>query len=188
MSEPILPDEVRLGDAYEQPRAEQRAMLVDQQRERRVPIGDSLSLVFENRRTLLASLEEMLRTERTDDPERAAAGAAAYNDVLPAGGDLAATLYVEAADPAELAKAVDDLAGIQGSLFLEIGGDRVSAEPDDSSSEEPAAAWHVAFSLDDRHREAWLGGADVIAAVEHPACSARTQLSEEQRRAIGADL
>lgn len=190
MNRQIPPSDVRVGDAYERVRAEQRAMLVERQRDRRVAIGDSLALVFENRLTLQASLEELLRTERTADPERVAAGAAAYSDVLPAEGDLAATLYVEAADPAELAQAVADLAGIAAGVFLEIGGERVGAraEVEDSSEAEPAAACGVSFRLEDRLRAAWLGGTSVVVGVEHPACSARTQLTEEQRRAIGADL
>ena len=37
-------------------------------------------------------------------------------------------------------------------------------------------------------RHAWLSGGEVVAGVDHAACSVRVSLDEQQRRAIAADF
>jgi len=188
MGRELVPEDIRVGVAYEAVRGNERARLADQQRLRRVAVGDVLSLVFENRASLSAALEEMLRTERTTDPERVAAGITAFNALVPADGVMGATLYVDVADPAELAATIAELDGVERSVHLEVGGASVAGVPDEAEPEEAAGAWHIRFTLDDAHRGAWRGATEVAVGVEHPARRARVVLTEEQRRAIGADL
>ena len=185
----LLPEEIRTGAAYESARSDERVRLAELQRHRRVSLGRILSLVFENRETLQAALEEMLRTERTSEPGRVTAGVAAFNAVLPGNAVLGSTLYIDVADPAELAQAIADLGGVERTVYLDVGGDRVAGVPDDAEAEDEAAgAWHVGFPLGAPHQDAWRTGAEIAVGVEHPACSARVVLAEAQRRAIGADL
>ena len=79
--QPLTPADVRVGDAYEQVRAESRRDAAALKGPRRIALGDTLSLVFENRDTMRAVLEEMLRAERVDDAEEVAADVAAVNAV-----------------------------------------------------------------------------------------------------------
>jgi len=189
MGRELVPEEIRAGTAYETVRGDERSRIAALQRYRRVSLGRVLSLVFQNRETLTAALEEMLRTQRSAEPDRVAAGVAAFNAMLPDDPVLGATLYVDVADPAELAQAIADLGGIERSVYLDIGGERVGGLPDVGEAEDEAAgAWHISFPLGDPHRDAWSTGAEIAVGVEHPAYSARVVLGEEQRRAIGADL
>ena len=182
-------EDIRVGDEYEQARVDQRRTIAERQRHRRITLGGVLSLVFEDPDTVRTALEEMLRTQRSAEPDRVAAGVAAFNAMLPDDPVLGATLYVDVADPAELAQAIADLGGIERSVYLDIGGERVGGLPDAGEAEDEAAgAWHISFALGDPHRDAWSTGAEIAVGVEHPAYSARVVLGEEQRRAIGADL
>ena len=104
-SAPLGVDDVRVGGAYEEGRAERRHRVAEMKRACRVHLGDSLALVFENRETIRSTLEEALRTERIDDPERVAAEIEAFNAVVPAEGELTAMLFLEVADPADLGAA-----------------------------------------------------------------------------------
>lgn len=184
---PISAAEVRTGADYEAVRQQSRDRLAAAQADRRIQLGDDLALVFENRDTALASLEEALRAERTTDAEAVAAAAEAFSALLAPDGHLAATLYLDVADPATLTDRVRTFEGVAEAVFVEVGGVRVPAraEPD---GELEAGATHLEFALDESLRRAWTGGAKVAIVVDHPAAHRRVELSAAQRVAVGAEL
>ena len=184
------PDDLRVGTAYELARGEARALAIEHRRRRRVDLGDLLSLVFESRETLLAAAEESLRADRIEEPERVAGEAASFRALLPPPGDLAASLYLEVSDAADLAPLLGELEAIAESVHLEIDGTRSQATllPLEARGERAAPAAFLLFSLTDSQREAWREGARVRLGVAHPRCSASTELSDEQRAAIAVDL
>ena len=189
MPDPLRPDEIRTGPDYESVRAAEREAVVEAQRERRVRLGARLTLVFESRETIRLALEEMLRSDRVTDTAVVSDKTDHFNEFVPHAGHLGATLYVEAADPAELGAALAELEGVQRSVYLEVAGRRVPGEAiEDESAAELAAASFVSFPLPDECRDAWQRGDTVAAGVTHPGCSERTELTQEQRLAIAADL
>jgi hypothetical protein len=189
MTGPLRREEVHTGQEYEEVRAEERDAVVAAQRERRVRLGSRLTLVFESRATIRLSLEELLRADRITDDSEVTAKIDDFNTFVPAGGQLGATLYVEATDSAELGAALTELAGVQRSVYLEVAGQRIDGEAlEGEIADELAAASFIAFQLPSEVCEAWSRGASVAAGVAHPHCSERTELTSEQRSAIGADL
>lgn len=189
MPEPLHPGEVRTGTDYESVRGAERQSVVEAQRERRVHLGERLTLVFESRDTIRVSLEEMLRSDRISDDDEVSARVDAFNEFVPQGGHIGATLYVEAADPAELNTVLSDLEGVHRAVYLEIAGVRVGGETlDDAPADELAAASYITFRVPPEARDAWLAGAPVAIGVAHPTCSDRAELTEAQRTAISADL
>ena len=190
MAEPgnIRPDHVRAGATYEEVRPEARRSIAELKRGRRVTLGRELVLVFENRDTVRAALEETLRAERITDPKRVATEAEAFSALTPDGGELAAVLFLAVSDPADLATAAARLEGVERAVYLEVAGRRVDGTVDETAFEAEAAAFPVRFHLDQAAREAWLGGANVRAGVEHPALSVTADLDDDQRRAVAEDL
>ncbi len=178
--------DVRTGPAYESERLAVRAELASSAEQRRVALGADLVLVFESRETVRLALAESLRAERTSDHERIASEAAAFSELMGGGHDLAATLYVDVADPVSLAERLGELSGVEDAMYLEVAGGRVAGRPNPADS--GSGAFHLLFALDDRQRAALLGGAPVAAGVDHPGCRTATTLSADQGRAIGADL
>jgi hypothetical protein len=182
-------DDVRTGSAYEAARADERRSVAELKGVRRVRLSDTLALVFENRDTIRSILEETLRTERVDDPDRIAGEIAAFNAVVPEPGQLGALLLLEVADPADLAAAASDLQRIEHSIFVEVAGSRTRGIPEAVAPPgESAPAHFVRFSLDPEQRAAILTGSPVSVGTDHPSLSVTVTLDNAQRQAIAADL
>jgi Protein of unknown function (DUF3501) len=181
--------DVRVGSAYEVVRGDERRRVAALQRSRRVRLGDSLALVFENRDTIRSTVEEALRAERIEEPERVADEIAAFNAVMPASGELAAALFLEVADPADLNAAVMRFNGIEHTVFLEVAGTRVRGIPEAVFPPgESAVAHYLRFRVGPEEREAILSGAAVTTGSDHPSCTMTVVLDQDQRQAIAADL
>jgi len=188
-STPLRLDEVRVGQAYEAMRGDERRRIAELKRFRRVHLGHALALVFENRDTIRSTIEEALRSERIDDPEQVAGEVAAFNTVVPAPGELAAALFLEVADPADLSAAALRLDGVERTVFLEVAGTRVRGVPEAVFPPgEVALAHYLRFQLEPEQRDAIRSGSALLAGTDHPACDVAVVLDDEQRRAIAADL
>ena len=185
----LSPSDIRVGAEYEEIRGEARRGVAELKRHRRVTLGDQLALVFENRETIRSALEELVRAEHVTDPVRLAGDVGAFNALIPALGELGATLYLEIADPADLGVAASQLQGVERCLYLEVAGTTTTAHAEIvTAPDETAPAYYLSFPLSPDQRSAWLDGAEVVAGVEHAACAVRVSLDEQQRRAIAADL
>jgi hypothetical protein len=182
----LEPGEVRTGAAYEAERAGSRARLAATAPARRVNLGGELVLVFESRERVRASLEELLRAERIGDHQRIDAETAAFADVLPDDHELAATLYMDIADPAALADRLAELGDLGTAVSLDLGGDRVSGRSD--GAESGGGGWHLLFAFDDAQRRMLLEGGTVAVVVDHPRLRSTAVLDVEQVRAVTADL
>ena len=185
----LSPEDIRLGTSYEAVRGEVRRQVAELKRHRRVTLGDRLELVFENRETIRSAVEELVRAEHVTDPEQIAADVDAFNAVIPKPGSLGAMLFMEVLDPADLTEAAVELQGVAACLYIDVGGTRAAGVPEVvNPPDEAEPAVFVSFPLSSEQRQAWKGGAEVVAGVEHPAASARVALAEEQRSAIAAEL
>jgi hypothetical protein len=184
------PRDLRVGAAYERARADARSDAIELRRRRRVDLGDLISVVFESRETLAAAAEEALRSERIEDPERVDEEVGRFGLLLPPAGGLAATLFLEVSDAAEMASALTELEGVAESVELEIDGSRVpaTAVPFSAAAAGAGPVAYLRFELSASQREAWIEGARVLLRVAHPRYAVSTELSDEQRATIAADL
>jgi hypothetical protein len=180
--------ELRVGDAYQSVREQSRRSAADARRDLRISLA-GVSLVFENRETLVVALEEALRAERITDATRVAAEVDAFNRLVPAEGELIACLYVDAADQAELGGRLADAAGLDRAVYLDIGGSRAAAVAGPVDADAPAAAVSLLrFPLDEEMRRSLDAGADISAGIDHPSHRARAVLTAAQRQAVTACL
>jgi hypothetical protein len=181
--------DVRVGAAYELARGDERHRIAELKRSRRIHLGDMLALVFENRETIRSTLEEALRTERIDDPDRVAGELAAFNAVVPEPGQVAALLFLEVADPADLAAAAAQLEGIEQAVFIEVGGTRVRGVAEAVSPPgESTPAHFLRFNLEPDQRNAIATGSAIVVGTDHRNLTMQIQLDEEQRASVAADL
>lgn len=182
-------DDVRVGGAYDLARGEERHRIAEVMRSRRIHLGEHLALVFENRDSIRSALEEALRTERIDDPERVAGEIAAFNAVVPEPGQLAAVLFLEVADPADLTAAGAQLDGVEHNVCIEVAGTRVRGVPEAVSPPGESVPAHLLrFRLEPDQRAAILAGSAIAIATDHPSLAVTIPLDEEQRRAVASDL
>lgn len=183
--------------AYEKEREARRAGVIALKRHRRVRLGEQLSLLFENRETVLFQIQEMVRTERIVRDDKLRDELDAYNPLIPDPGELSATLFIEIADlhlmsQDEVRAQVGRFLGLErGHVALELGGQRVVARFEDghSNEEKMAAVHYLRFALPVETRAALaeprLPGRFV---VDHPRYSAQAELTPELRAELLRDL
>jgi hypothetical protein len=94
----IALDDILGFSAYEKVRQEYRQQIIDKKKSRRVAVGDKVSLVFENRDTVIFQIQEMLRAERISDLDKIREEIAVYNELIPNPGELSATMFLEIED------------------------------------------------------------------------------------------
>ena len=188
--QPLAASDVRPPAAYEPVRAEARRQVIELKRHRRVTLSPILSLVFENRDTVRSVIEELLRAERIEDPQRIAEEVEVFNELIPGERELSATLFLEITDQAELAQRLNDLRGIEESVHMDVDGERVAQvhEEGRSRDDRTSSVHYLRFQLSDEQRQAFLRGAEVEVVADHPHLQARTPLDEQQRMALAADL
>jgi hypothetical protein len=141
---------------YEKVREAKRDAIIALKRNRRIEVGPNLSLVFENRDTVLFQIHEMVRTERLVDDRKIQDEIDAYRNLLPSPGELSATLFIEIPGIADLPhekarEAVNYFQGFEsGGIALETPSARSVAlfEAGFSNDEKMAAVQYLRFPID----------------------------------------
>ncbi|MGA7990960.1 MAG: DUF3501 family protein [Thermoanaerobaculia bacterium] len=180
---------------YELIRDDWRRDVIAVKAKRRVLLGESISLLFECRLTVLNQVQEMCRAERLAKPEAVQQEIDVYNDLLPDAGELSATLLVEITEEARIQPELDRLIGLSSGrhVWLELNGRKVFARflEGQGRVDRIAAVQYLRFPIgtDPADRQALAAGAaQVVLCVDHPGYRARTVLSPETRAEIAGDL
>ena len=101
-------------------------------------LGEKITMVFENRETVRFQIQEMIRVERIFDPQKVQEELDVYNALLPAPGELSATLLIELTDPDTMKHWLDLFMGLDHGqkVGLRAGGDVVYGEFEGGHSHE----------------------------------------------------
>jgi hypothetical protein len=185
-------DEVKNLYEYEKVREAVRREVIALKALRRIPVGDRLSFVFENRQTVLFQIQEMIRAERIVADARIQDEIDVYNDLIPGPGELSATLFIEIEDKERIKPELDRFMRIDEGrhVWLQVGREFAIAgefEAGHSKEDKLAAVHFVRFAFPEPARRAFARE-PVAQVVEHPGYRARTELSEEARSALLEDL
>jgi hypothetical protein len=182
---------------YEKVREAMRAAVIALKKDRRVSLGDNLTLLFENRETVVFQIHEMMRAERIVHDDQVQAEIDVYNQLIPDPGQLSATLFIEIPDLAKMAQdevrvAVNRFQGLdEGGLFLRLGEHALPArfEGGHSKEEKMAAVHYLRFDVPEAARAALADpGQPAELLVEHPRYQARSALPPGVRAQLLADL
>ena len=181
----ITPDDLLTLEAYARERDRIRSEVMAHKKLRQVPIGDHMTLYFEDRRTMLYQVQEMLRIEKIFEPEGIADELGAYNPLIPDGHNWKATVMIEYPDVEERRRRLKELRGIENTLFIRVEGfDPVYAivnEDLERSDDEKTSAVHFArFEFSPEMIAAMKDGARITAGVRHDAYPAEpTEITGE---------
>jgi hypothetical protein len=190
---------IALGDVvnffeYEKVRDERRRRVIALKEKRRVEVGPYLSFVFENRETLLFQIQEMCRAERIIDDAKVQEEIDVYRALLPAPGELSATVFIEIADKDQIKPVLDRFMGIDVGphVWLEMGrGIRVPGRFEAGHSDEEkgklAAVHFVRFAFSPEAVRAFRES-EVYLVVDHPAARVRTRLADPTKAELLTDL
>src|SRR5260370_32056763 len=125
-----------------------RKRVIAVKRVRRVSVGQEVTIVFENRTTMIFQIEEMCRAESIVEAAKVQEELDIYNAILPDEGQLGATLLIEITEENEIARTLEKLVGLQEDVWLIVGGGRVKAEfdPEQFASDKLAAVQYLKFT------------------------------------------
>ncbi|HET7808962.1 MAG TPA: DUF3501 family protein [Steroidobacteraceae bacterium] len=160
-------------EKYSRERADFRARVIAHKKNRQLSVGPNLMWLFEDRLTVQYQVQEMLRTERIFEAEGIADELAAYNPLIPDGGNWKVTLLIEYPDPEVRKVQLEKLRGIEDRCWVQVAGCArlfaIADEDLDRENETKTSAVHfLRFELDAAMAAALKSGAVLSVGVDHP--------------------
>lgn len=186
----VILDDILGFSAYEKVREQFRQGIIEKKKARRVSVGDKVSLVFENRDTVIFQIQEMLRAERITDLDKIREEIAVYNELIPDAGELSATMFLEIEDQTHLRDELLKFLGVDEAVSFKIGDYSVCGQFEEGRSKEDkiSAVQYVRFRLGSDAQKAFIGGARAELMVNHKNYHASNVLSREQQKSLARDL
>jgi hypothetical protein len=175
---------------YEEIREHFRRRIIDLKRERRVALGSNMTVLFENRDTVLYQIQEMLRTERITREDAVLHEVETYNELVPGENELSATIFLEYPERDERDRMLAALAGVEDKFYVEVEGTRfaVRNETRGGLPDRTTAVHYTKFPLSADAAAAIRAGKPVTVGVEHPAYSARVALPPRAIAELAQDV
>lgn len=181
-------------ETYAKSRVEFRKQVMEHKKNRRVNLGNHVTLLFEDEITLRYQVQEMLRIEKIFEEDGIQSELDAYNPLCPEGSNFKATMLIEYGNIAERKVALAKLIGIEDRLFIQVEGQpRVYAIADEDlerETEEKTSAVHfVRFELTPEMKSALKSGAQMMVGCDHPNYPVHLEeLPQETHSALLKDL
>src|SRR4029077_15480039 len=167
--------------AYEKVREKSRQRIIELKQRRRIAVGDKMALVFENRDTVIFQIQEMMRAEKISDLDKVREEIEVYNELIPAPGELSATLFLEIEDQTHLRDDLLRFLGIDEAVFLKVGKSSIQGcfEEGRSKEDKISAVQYVRFRFDSQARQAFVSGERAELIIDHQNYKARAVLTLE---------
>jgi hypothetical protein len=180
--------------AYERVREEYRARVMARKRLRRIALGPFMTVVFECFDTVRFQVQEMARVEKLISDEAVQSELDIYNTLLPAPGQLSATLFIELTSEEGLRDWLPRLVGIEQQLGVDLGDQVVpsmSEEQHAAALTRPSvtsAVHYVRIAFADDQVERFRSAREVALVATHGEYAARTLLAAPVREELLGDL
>jgi hypothetical protein len=160
-------------EQYSQQRKKLREEIIAHKRNRNIQVGPNMTWCFEDRRTIAYQIQEMLRIERIFESEGIQSELDAYNPLVPDGSNWKATLLIEYPDPAERARELAQLKGVEDRCWIRVSElSRVFAIADEDvereNAEKTSSVHFLRFELTESMIRALKDGAPLFIGVDHP--------------------
>ncbi len=170
----ITRDSLMTLEAYAKVRPEMRAEIMAHKKNRMVELGDHVTLIFEDEKTMRYQIQEMLRAERTFEDAGIQEELDAYNPLVPDGSNWKATMMIQYSDPDERKVALENLKGIEDRVWVQVADQpKIYAIADEDmarANEEKTSAVHfLRFELDATSIAAAKGGSPIRLGIDHEA-------------------
>jgi len=190
----LTQDRLMSLEAYAKVRPEFRTRVMAHKRNRAVPLGSHVHLLFEDALTIQYQIQEMLRAERIFEERGIRDELDAYNPLIPDGSNWKATMMIEYPDEAERRERLTQLIGIEDRVWVQVAGHaRVYAIADEDlereTAEKTSSVHFLRFDLDAKMISALRGGATLAIGVDHPEYTCALEpVTDAIRQSLVADL
>lgn len=194
MSQELQLEDITDLRAYEREREAFRDDIIQLKKRRRCGVGPFVTLLFENRETVRFQIQEMARAERIITDEGIQAELDIYNPLIPAAGQLCATLFLELTNDAQLREWLPKLVGIERSAIIQLAdGARIACTTDAQhesqlTREETTAAVHyVTWHLTDEQVNSFAAGGAAL-VIDHANYQFSHGFGEDTHQELLSDL
>ena len=190
----IARDSLMTLEAYAKQRNALRADVIAHKKNRTIQVGEHITLLFEDEKTVRYQVQEMLRIEKIFEEEGIESELGAYNPLIPDGSNFKATMLIEYESVTERQRALAKLKGVEDRMFVEVEGQpRVYAIADEDlereNDEKTSAVHFVRFELTPAMKKALKSGAQLKIGCDHPEYLAQLEeLPPEKLVALLRDL
>lgn len=190
----IARDSLLTLEAYSKQRPALRAEIIAHKKNRTVAVGEHVTLLFEDEKTVRYQVQEMLRIEKIFEEEGIDSELGAYNPLIPDGSNFKATMLIEYESEVERHRALAKLKGIEDRMFVAVEGQpRVFAIADEDlereNAEKTSAVHFVRFELTPPMKSLLKSGAQLKIGCDHPEYLAQIdELAPETLAALLRDL
>ena len=187
-------DDLYSLEKYAEVRPEFRASVIEHKKCRKVHLGPSATLYFEDRQTIQYQIQEMLRVERIFEAAGIEDELAAYNPLIPDGSNWKATFMIEETDVEKRRELLAGMIGIEDRVWVRVNGqDAVYAIADEDlereTQEKTSSVHFLRFELSAGMVAALREGAALSMGIDHASYNHRLEpLDSNIRDALVADL
>jgi hypothetical protein len=159
-------------EEYAGNRADIRKQVMEHKQNRKVHLGPSATLYFEDRQTIQYQVQEMLRVERIFEAAAIEEELDAYNPLIPDGSNWKATFMIEEPDVERRKALLASLVGVEDRVWVRIDGfEPVYAIADEDmereTGEKTSAVHFMRFELTEDMVAALKAGASLGMGVDH---------------------
>ena len=189
----IARDKLLSLEAYAKVRVSSRPEFIAHRQLRSVQLGEHLNLQFEDEKTVLRQIQEMLHIEKIFDEAGIENEVEAYAPLVPDGTNWKATLLIEYPDPNERKRELARLIGVEDRVFVEVEGHARSyaiadEDLDRETTEKTSAVHFLRFEFDQATREALRAGAGARLGCDHTNYPAHVKIAPETLASLAGDL
>jgi Protein of unknown function (DUF3501) len=181
-------------EEYAVKRKDFRTRVMAHKHNRKVHLGEHITLLFEDELTIRYQIQEMLRAERIFEEAGIVEELEAYNPLIPDGSNWKVTMLIEYPDESERKQALSRLINVEDRVWIQVAGQsRVFAIADEDlerETEEKTSSVHfLRFELDAAMKEALKRGQALALGIDHPNYSVSVEkLAEAVRQSLMNDL
>ncbi|MBL0386886.1 DUF3501 family protein [Tumebacillus sp. ITR2] len=179
---------------YRQGRDEYLQKMIQYKKSRRLKLGQDISILFENRQTVLFQIQELAHSEDLTDAKELDEYIDIYSGMLPGDDELSATLFIERDNQEQLAKILVDLKGIEHHLYLQVGDEKLKAvfEEEHDDRENTTSVHYLKFPITGTAKAYLTNGSyeheTVRVLLDHPNLHVEAPLDADHVASLAKDL
>jgi hypothetical protein len=189
----ITRDSLLTLEAYSKIRKSSKPEAIAHRKLRSVPLGEHVTVQFEDEKTIRRQIQEMLHIEKIFDEEGILSEIEAYAPLVPDGSNWKATMLIEYPDANERKRELARLIGVEDRMFVEVEGHKrvyaIADEDLDRENDEKTSSVHfLRFEFPPATRQAIRAGAAVKLGCDHTHYPAHTGIAAETLASLAGDL
>ncbi len=189
----ITRDNLLTLEAYAKIRKSSKPEAIAHRRLRSVPLGEHVTVQFEDEHTLRRQIQEMLHIEKIFDEDGIQGEIDAYAPLVPDGTNWKATMLIEYTDVHERRRELARLIDIEDRMFVEVEGhERIYAIADEDlereTDEKTSSVHFLRFEFPSAARAAVRAGASVKLGCDHTHYPAHVSIAPDTLASLAGDL